>query len=259
MSIRHLADALDNSPHEKGELLVHIALANCADSETGECWPSVAELMRKSRLEERATQYALRALQESGSIEVVRKGGMIAGQKRATTYRVKLRGANNAPVSDRGAKTDKQGCSALHPNHQEENRNSIYPRDVDLLGLGAEGVSSTILLTSKTPAELFPTMDGDAQTEFYNAWNDFAADRAERKCALTTRAAATLLKKLQQRPEQAALALRIAVERGWRGFEWEWIEKTPTNKTARNLAQQREGRPLAVPRMKSSAQQRGAQ
>lgn len=58
------------------EKLVMLALADCANDE-GECWPSIATLMRKTGVSERTVQRATKAIEEGGHMsrhEVVGRG-----------------------------------------------------------------------------------------------------------------------------------------------------------------------------------------
>lgn len=64
---------MDTSSFEK---LVLLALADCANDD-GECWPSIATLMRKTGAGERTIQRSIRSLESSGlvrRVEVVGKG-----------------------------------------------------------------------------------------------------------------------------------------------------------------------------------------
>lgn len=56
-------------------LLVLLALADNADEATGLAWPSVAYLMRKTRLSERPVQRALQALADRSELAIVARPG----------------------------------------------------------------------------------------------------------------------------------------------------------------------------------------
>jgi hypothetical protein len=75
---------------------------------------------------------------------------------------------------------------------------------------------------------------------FLVQWTEFVADRKERRIPLTIRSATMLLKTLSERPRQAEEALKTAIAKGWRGFEWEWVDPkpkpAPAKKTGRDLS-----------------------
>lgn len=69
MSIKWVSTVWDQATRVKGTpLLVLLCLADHAQDETGECWPSVARLAQRTRVSERAVQSALTGLEERGYI-----------------------------------------------------------------------------------------------------------------------------------------------------------------------------------------------
>lgn len=103
--------------------LVLLAMADHADDEGGNAYPSVSKLANKCGVSERAIQYALKQLRVAGYLEVQKA----ASQHYPTSYRVHPRGAESAGRkicgaqmdASRGANPDIQGCNGLHPNHPE--------------------------------------------------------------------------------------------------------------------------------------------
>jgi len=63
---------------------------------------------------------------------------------------------------------------------------------------------------------------------FTAEWEHFREHR-KKKVKMTPHAEHLLLKKLAQKPSQAIHAVQTAIERGWTGFEWEWLEKNGHN------------------------------
>jgi hypothetical protein len=62
--------------HRRGtERLVLLALADCANDEGRECWPSVATLARKCRVDERTVQRVIRRLAEGGHLLILPSSG----------------------------------------------------------------------------------------------------------------------------------------------------------------------------------------
>lgn len=90
---------------------VLLALAERADDDTLECWPSVPMLARMTSLSERTTQYAINELVQKAMINRVDRDG------RSTLYRLTLTGAGDAPRSScTGAGDAPRGAGdAPHP------------------------------------------------------------------------------------------------------------------------------------------------
>lgn len=87
MSIRHMSEVWSDDYYQQGDkmkLLLALALADCASSDTGLAWPSIETLARKSRTSIRGAQETIRELQKDGKIEV-QEG---KGPNRTNLYRV---------------------------------------------------------------------------------------------------------------------------------------------------------------------------
>ena len=75
MSIKVMEWVWNHSPARDGQLLVLLAIADNANHDGGNAFPSIAELSRKSRLSQRGVRYALRGLEESRSIVTTPQAG----------------------------------------------------------------------------------------------------------------------------------------------------------------------------------------
>jgi hypothetical protein len=73
LSIRIIGDVFDLSLASTDKLVL-LAIANYAD-DRGRCWPSVATLVKKTGLSERAVQGSVLKLQSGGHLEVIRMPG----------------------------------------------------------------------------------------------------------------------------------------------------------------------------------------
>jgi hypothetical protein len=100
-------DNYEGSPRDKSVLL---ALAERADKERWECYPSVADTARRTRYCERTVQVALKCLQDEGAIECIRFGGMKGSRGGMPTNRYRIvrsfllgDGAADAPSDSAGA------------------------------------------------------------------------------------------------------------------------------------------------------------
>ncbi|WP_083195216.1 helix-turn-helix domain-containing protein [Pararhodobacter sp. CCB-MM2] len=84
MSIRMMTEVWANGPSNQSELLVLLALADFADDD-GFCWPSMASIATKARIEERSARRVIRRLEDAGWLSV--KVGN--GRRGCSEYRVK--------------------------------------------------------------------------------------------------------------------------------------------------------------------------
>lgn len=122
---------------QKVHRLVLLALADNADEEQFYAWPSVATLASKANVSERTVQRALRDLEATGEIRLVREGGRRQEEQpdgsvktiyRAALYQVTLRGDKSvAPdvegVPDsawRGDRNVDRGVTPLSPQPLRE-------------------------------------------------------------------------------------------------------------------------------------------
>lgn len=70
-------------------------------------------------------------------------------------------------------------------------------------------------------------------------WTEFIQHRKEIKKPLTPLAASRIIGSLEERPTEAVEALKMAVRRGWQGFEWSWFDKEKPTRA--------NGSPVAAP------------
>jgi hypothetical protein len=94
VAISVMAWVWDHSRSRHAARLVLLAIADNANSDGGQAWPSTAELMRKAGLGERTVQAAITELVKLGELEV----GYNTGPKGCNRYRVIMRTpAESAP------------------------------------------------------------------------------------------------------------------------------------------------------------------
>lgn len=97
MSTKLMTAIWDDSTTKGLNLFVLIAMADNANDQ-GICWPSVATIAHKVRVNERTVQRAIRELAEGGHLTIQPGGG-----RRSNTYRIfypaELRGGNLSPVT----------------------------------------------------------------------------------------------------------------------------------------------------------------
>ncbi len=100
MSLKAMVWVLEESEAKLGDRLVLLTLAEHADDDGQDAFPSVATISRKTRLSERAVHYALRSLEDAGRI--ARDG---KGPHGTTNYRLIMGGADPAGVQSTTAST----------------------------------------------------------------------------------------------------------------------------------------------------------
>ena len=110
----------------QSETLVLLALADHAD-DTGRCWPSIARVARKARLQRRGTQAIIRRLENKGFIKVSRPG--IGDGASTNIYQLCL-GVHE--IHPTGAPDDTKGCTprpgGVHRHAPESSVNHQEPK-----------------------------------------------------------------------------------------------------------------------------------
>lgn len=71
---------------------------------------------------------------------------------------------------------------------------------------------------------------------FEKAWEEFGEHRKQIKAPLTPLAAKGILEDLQKRPPDSVSALKMAMRRSWRGFEWSWFDKEGASSNGNGLS-----------------------
>lgn len=77
MSFRNVADVFDYSQASGNDRLVLLAIAENANDDAREAWPSIREIARKANIDQRTVQRSIRRLQELGELAVV---GVVPGE-----------------------------------------------------------------------------------------------------------------------------------------------------------------------------------
>lgn len=116
MSIQALGWVLENSTTEKGDRLVLLSLANHAHTDGTDAYPSVATIMRETKLPERNVQYALKRLVDGGHIVKMGKAPdeRIPGNRRPINYTI-VGVPSIAPLADQGCKNEASGVQETAP------------------------------------------------------------------------------------------------------------------------------------------------
>lgn len=96
MSVRVMTWVFEQSRSKKNARLVLLAIADCANDEGRQAYPSMAKLCQKTGLSERAVTGLVADLERLGELEVKRN----AGPKGCNLYRVVMTPAGSAPPQD---------------------------------------------------------------------------------------------------------------------------------------------------------------
>lgn len=201
----------DHGPDDQGELLVLLALADHAD-DAGLCWPSMASIASKARMSERNARRVVRKLQDAGILTVEPQ----RGRSQTNTYRI--------------VKPDTMSARTQCPPGQMKHKNRTNEAQKPDTAMSAEPsrtINETSLEIVDTPASVLEPFAGkEAVTSF------LAYRRKSKAGALTMTGAKRLAKHLQTintRGGDAADALGLAEERGWRSVEADWYFKENRN------------------------------
>jgi len=206
MSIKIMSQIWNGGPEKQSDRFVLLALADYANDD-GECWPSIAVVMRKTCMSKRGIQTVLRRLKADGWLEIEAGGG----RKNCNLYRVKtpqeMHPAGDAPP---------------HMSAETPQMTAINPAG------DAPEPSRTII----EPSEI---KERDVVRSHLEAWaspdavSSFIAYRRKRKGgALTATAAkrqAAQLQKIFDAGGDTDDALGMAEERGWVSVQADWYFK----------------------------------
>jgi len=143
VSVKVMTWVWDHSSSRGSDRLVLLAIADCASEDGSNAYPSMAELVRKTGLSERAVQYAIKALVALGELFVAANGG----PRGCNRYRVvmseavqEMHPAADAPPQDvRGA--NGAGVQTVHPPKGASDAPGVH--EVRLKG--ATGAPGTVL------------------------------------------------------------------------------------------------------------------
>ena len=112
MSVQAIVWVLENSESRLGPRHVLLSIANHADREGCNAFPSIPTIAKESNLSEREVHYCLPVLVELGELEIVRG----AGPRKCHVYNLaKMKGAKFAPVQNPAKRGAKSG-SAIRKN-----------------------------------------------------------------------------------------------------------------------------------------------
>lgn len=234
MSVKVMSACWERYPNGGGELLLALALADHADDNGENVYPSVESLSRKTRQSKRTVQYQLRSMQDRGWLQLVSHEG--GGRGRSREYRINpdwIKGAEIAPFSDT------ETMQNLHP--LEEKRVQILrPLANKRVQSEAERVQSTTL---KGATAVAPESSGTIKESSliyrgfdFSGWptlppaeliDDWIRIRNKLQAPPTQTAIHRMGEKLTQCYEagfSVELCLSEVILGNWKGLELEWLQ-----------------------------------
>ena len=111
MSVKVMGFVWDYFPGGGGELLTALALADRANHDGSDIYPSVDTLAKQTRQSRSTVKRHLKAMVASGWLVKVRPGGGRPGE--TTRYRIPV-GALSLEVVERGSDWTPSECNAVH-------------------------------------------------------------------------------------------------------------------------------------------------
>lgn len=131
MSIQYIATVLDRVPDlNSSEAFVLVVLANSASDDTLECWPAVATIARRTRLDERTVRRCLRRLEELELIETSH-GGHQYGRNTASRYRMRFDSVTGAKLGPSVTELSTRGAprppTVIHKGGHMSDKGGVLP------------------------------------------------------------------------------------------------------------------------------------
>lgn len=198
------------------EKAVLIALADRAD-DAGMCWPSIATLAQMTCFTDRAVQKCIHSLLGKGLISVqVSAGGksnkyVINPEQRSPSVE-KLANANGAPYSPLNGEP-RSPRTSFTPNHVHRNGEPRSPN--------GEPRSPKPSITIREPSIKVLRPD-DVEDSL---WREWVAHRKAKRAAVTEGVLKTFRQEATKASFTLADAMRKSIDRGWTGFEAEWVAR----------------------------------
>lgn len=207
MSIRIMSQVWDTSPYEHSLLLVHLCLADISNDD-GYCWPSVAWIAKKCRLDERYTRKLLNQMVDDGFVEK----SIREGKKHTNVYLVRA-----TPVKKDRGNIDRGKKDPLSP----ETSPPLSPRTPN------PSVDPSVN-NSKPQKDYKPQVNAFREEleemGHLEAWEQWMVVRKKKGGVQTDYALWLILKELFRFPARIQEGLERAVRSNWTGFEWAWVD-----------------------------------
>lgn len=232
MSIEAMVYVWKKSPNKQGTLLLELALADHADAH-GECYPSIAKLAEKCRMDERHVRRTLRQLEKQGILVVLKNAGPNGVNKYRLSYKNVKGGQNVTPDKMSGGGQNVRGTNRAEGEDKSDKipvknvpqtiiepsvEPSIPPNPQGgKVGKRKKSVGLSWDETCKLFTDSLPAFWVDA--EFAKAVNNFHGHRAERGKPWTERSILTAISDFKAwGVEKSIRSMKDSITGGWTGL-----------------------------------------
>lgn len=228
----------DRYPNGGGEMLLALSLADWAEDDGTRVFPSIKQLAEKTRQSERTVQYQLRRMEKSGWLILINSGNGGRNQRREYVINPDwIKGAEIAPIIKgatddiKGADSGNKGC-----NSQQKRVQRVAPAYTHHISINNTSNNHQRVREKKStnvsPDDL-KNLHVDEQIAI-----EFLELRKQKKARLTPIALAGIQREADKAGISLNDALRTCIERGWQGFNADWIaqSKIPASKSEQRTA-----------------------
>ena len=195
MSIRTMSAVWESDITDRGELLVLLALADFSN-DAGECWPAVASIARKARMDERSVRRILRKLEAAGWLTSDIGGGR-HGCSRYTINPDKSPPGQNVPPDKMNRKPGQNEQKTRTLASPEPSKNRKEPS----------------VIPAREAQEVLQALSQVLSPDVAQAFIDH---RKAKRAKLTPHAARLIARKLAGHPDPDAVA-EASIANGWTG------------------------------------------
>ncbi len=214
MSIRCIQWVWDHSKASGTDMVVLQFIANCANEEGDNAYPSIATLAIKARVKVRAVQRSISYLVSIGELEVDEG----AGRNGTNMYRIPMRVQNDTPVEN---DTPPVSNSTPPPLSKTTPKPLLEPSKNQIGKSGKKVLKPDLQdydIDNPDHQEAAPIPESLQNPAFLQAWREWLEFRRDvKKKPVTVRGARTTLKDLTILPDPVARIDR-AIEAKWTGL-----------------------------------------
>ena len=211
VSVKIMSLVFERYPNGGGEMLLALALADHAHDDGTRIFPSVATLASKTRQSRRTVQNQLHKMVDEGWLIPV--ANLKGGRNKAVEYHIQrgwIKGADFAPIEEKGAVDDKKGC-----NQRQERVQPVAPEP----SLTINKPSKSVTLTPALMVFELPGLSPEVAQEYLDHRK---ALRKPLSAGAWRSIAGEVRKAIGFSP---SAALREAMAAGWVGLRADWLER----------------------------------
>jgi len=198
--------------------LVLLCLADHADELGSNCYPGQTRMAKKTKLSRETVNRAVRELKGKGLIRTVKLPFNSIGAVEVNHYTLNIGGVTD---NHRGVQSDAAYVTQDH-NPSDAGSQGGVTQDHNPSDVGSHNPSfNREKEPSGEPRESGLNFPDWFDQRLRSEWNDFVAERADRRTPMSARAqtrALARLERLRARGEDPLAVLSLSIERGWDGL-----------------------------------------